>query len=31
LAGVKAVMVTAEPEGGSTVPTSKPVIVAGIS
>jgi anti-sigma-K factor RskA len=31
LAGVKAVMVTAEPEGGSTVPTSKPVIVAGVS
>jgi anti-sigma-K factor RskA len=31
LAGVKAVMVTAEPEGGSTVPTSKPVIVATVS
>jgi anti-sigma-K factor RskA len=31
LAGVKAVMVTAEPEGGSAVPTSKPVIVAAVS
>jgi anti-sigma-K factor RskA len=31
LAGVKAVMVTAEPEGGSTVPTTKPVIVASVS
>jgi anti-sigma-K factor RskA len=31
LDGVKAVMVTAEPEGGSTVPTSKPVIVATVS
>jgi anti-sigma-K factor RskA len=31
LAGVKAVMVTAEPEGGSSVPTSKPVIVAAVS
>jgi anti-sigma-K factor RskA len=31
LNGVKTVMVTAEPEGGSEVPTSKPVIVARIS
>ena len=28
LNGVKAVMVTAEPDGGSRVPTSAPVIVA---
>lgn len=31
LAGVKTLMVTAEPEGGSTVPTSKPLIVASVS
>jgi anti-sigma-K factor RskA len=31
LAGVTAVMVTAEPDGGSKVPTSKPVIVAAVS
>lgn len=31
LKGVKAVMVTAEPEGGSKVPTSAPVIVASLS
>jgi hypothetical protein len=31
LKGVTTVMVTAEPEGGSLVPTSKPVIVARIS
>lgn len=31
LKGVRAVMVTAEPEGGSRVPTSAPVIVANLS
>jgi hypothetical protein len=29
--GVKVVMVTAEPEGGSRVPTSAPVLVAKLS
>jgi anti-sigma-K factor RskA len=31
IAGVKAVLVTSEPRGGSAVPTRKPVIVANVS